>query len=597
MGGHGLGEVRDGQRITLFGQLGGDRGDGPVLPVEEPFDGLFLAQSLVVADEVGVIDEAIQRIDERDAVQRRVDELRDGRRLVPCIELGIALEAEGRGAVPQDEAEQFPLARRDNRVLKEDGGGVGGGRNLRRNLFIGSVLRFEIPFAVPLPVALRPLIRKGLFTGPADAVEEDARVDVELGGAVVGIDRTLHRVRYLGDAVGDVVDDPGPLQRVPSGVGEQQVGLEADEILLVPGDEGLHLFQRVFPGEGVGVVAVREENDLDVHPFLQDHVDAPQGGMDAGRVAVVHDGHVFGETLHQADLLDGEGGAAGGDRVQEAELVEGQDVEVALHEIDAVPFGDLILGEVDAVEGTGLDVNLRFLGVYILGDGLVAQQGPPAEGNHAPADRMDREHDPVVETVMERAVVPFGAEARLGQVFGLVAGLAGGFGEGGFALRGPSEAIFLDGLVFQAAGAEVLVADGPAFRGLELVLVEMEGEVGDGQEALVPLPGGDLLGGLFLFLDFDVVFVGEVTEGFRIGEPLIFHQETDGRPGLAAAEALVDAPGGDDVEGGRLLVVEGTAGPIAAALPLEGHEIPHDLLDAGRVDDQVDRFLRDHSFV
>ena len=110
---------------------------------------------------------------------------------------------------------------------------------------------------------------------------------------------------------------------------------------------------------------------------------------------------------------------------------------------------------------------------------------------------------------MERAVVPFGAEARLGQVFGLVAGLAGGFGEGGFALRGPSEAIFLDGLVFQAAGAEVLVADGPAFRGLELVLIEMEGEVGDGQEALVPLPGGDLLGGLFLCLDFDVVFVGE----------------------------------------------------------------------------------------
>ena len=90
-----------------------------------------------------------------------------------------------------------------------------------------------------------------------------------------------------GDALHDVAYQFGPADGVLAGVFHQQVGLEADEVRLVLADEGLELRGVVLAGIGVGVVAVGQEAHLDVHPLFEQHVDASQGGLDAGRVAVV----------------------------------------------------------------------------------------------------------------------------------------------------------------------------------------------------------------------------------------------------------------------------------------------------------------------
>ena len=91
-----------------------------------------------------------------------------------------------------------------------------------------------------------------------------------------------------------------------------------------------------------------------------------------------------------------------------------------------------------------------------------------------------------------------------------------------------------------------------------------------------------------------MVLAGQPLQGLRVGELLILHHEAHGRAGLAAAEALVDAAGRLHVEGRRFLIVERTARPQAAPAALERHEIAYDVFDAGRVQNELYRLLRNH---
>ena len=77
---------------------------------------------------------------------------------------------------------------------------------------------------------------------------------------------------------------------------EQQVGLELDEVSLVGFDVIAKLLRRVLLGEAVRVVAVRQQQHLDIHALGQQHVDASYGGMYAGGVAVVKHGYVGREA-------------------------------------------------------------------------------------------------------------------------------------------------------------------------------------------------------------------------------------------------------------------------------------------------------------
>ena len=73
---------------------------------------------------------------------------------------------------------------------------------------------------------------------------------------------------------------------------------------------------------------------------------------------------------------------------------------------------------------------------------------------------------------------------------------------------------------------------------------------------------GDLLGGLFLFDHFDIVFLSKIFQGFDIGHILMLHHEAHCGAGFSAAEALVYTFGWRYGKRRGLLVMEGTAGLI-----------------------------------
>ena len=114
-------------------------------------------------------------------------------------------------------------------------------------------------------------------------------------------------------------------------------------------DELLKLRAVVLVGKGVGILPVGQQADLDVHPLFEQHVDASDGGFDAGCVAVVEHGHIVREAMDHAYLSGGQCRARGCHDILHARLVHGDDVRVAFDQEAAVLLHDGLFGEVDAV--------------------------------------------------------------------------------------------------------------------------------------------------------------------------------------------------------------------------------------------------------
>ena len=62
---------------------------------------------------------------------------------------------------------------------------------------------------------------------------------------------------------------------------------------------------RMLAGKRVGVLAVGQQQHLEVHALGEQHVGTSQGSMDAGSVAVVEQDDVRGEPVQDVDLVDG----------------------------------------------------------------------------------------------------------------------------------------------------------------------------------------------------------------------------------------------------------------------------------------------------
>jgi len=89
-------------------------------------------------------------------------------------------------------------------------------------------------------------------------------------------------------------------------------------------------------------------------------------------------------------------------------------------------------------------------------------------------------------------------------------------------------------------------------------------------------------------------FSSECFHRLDEAQPFVFHEEGDGGAVRAAAEAVVELPGGRDGEGGRFFAVEGAAGEVVGAgfLELEALADDVDQVDAG--EQLVDEVARDH---
>ena len=436
----------------------------------------------------------------------------------------------------------------------------------------------------------------GLVGGVADALAqsrvEHRLVDVHHATALADVDGAHYLVGNDGYGVDHVLDEPCAAYGVVGGVLHQQLGLELDEVGLVVGDELQEVFGRVRLGERVGVFAVGQQDDLDVHAFGQNHVDAAQRRLDAGRVAVVEHRHVLGEAADELYLALRQRRAAGGHHVGYAGLVHADDVGVALDEEAAVAPHYLGLGVVDAVDDAALVVELRLGRVEIFGRLGRLLHHASAEGHHLARKVVDGEDDAAEEAVGAVAVLfAHDGHAGLFEEFELER-VGQGVGRQGVAARGRvAEAEEADDVVAEAAAAEIAEAHRLPLVGLPQAALEKSGGiVGDGHHALAVAAQLLLLGRHGLVDHLDVELGAQIFDRLHKGQVLLLHHEVERVAGLAASEAFEDALGRRHGERARLLVVERTAAHIVGAALAERHEVGHHVDDAavGRVEHIID---------
>ena len=114
----------------------------------------------------------------------------------------------------------------------------------------------------------------------------------------------------------------------------------------------------MLAGKRIGIIAIGEEQHLDVHSLRQEHISTTHGGMDTRLVAIVKQRDVLGETPEQLDLIDGECRATVGHHIFQSTLVHRNHVGITFHHIDTVFLGNGLLGLIESVELTFLMVDL-----------------------------------------------------------------------------------------------------------------------------------------------------------------------------------------------------------------------------------------------
>ena len=360
-------------------------------------------------------------------------------------------------------------------------------------------------------------------------------------------------------------------------------------------DEFLQLRRIALARERIGVVPVGQQHDADVQSLAQQHVDPAHRRLDAGAVAVVDHRHVPREAADQPDLPFGQRRARGRDDVLDARLVHLDHVGISLDQNAAVLLHDGPFGVIKSVEDVALVVDLRLGRVEVFGDFLVGAHRPAAEGGHAAADAVDREHHAAAEAVVIAARLALDRQAGADEELLFVA-----VGE-----RLPSERVargravaeseLADRRVRESALAEIGDPDAAALRRVVQRADEVVGRVARyDHHALAVVVPALLFGRLFALGHLDAVFLRDVLQRLEPGHVFVLHHERDGVAALAAAETLEKSFRRRHDERGGLLVVERAASQIVDPIFLQRDEVADHLDDVGcRIDAVYGRFV-DH---
>ncbi len=364
----------------------------------------------------------------------------------------------------------------------------------------------------------------------------------------------------LGAAVLDAGDDRGRLvQRRRAARRGLQVVADDD---LAQGE--LEERGAGFDEVGDGLVALREAQVAGVHAVGRDRdvglggellvvLEGAQRGLLAGRVAVEGEDHAGRAVVHQQpaedlDVVGAEGRAAGRDRRRHAGQMAGHDVRVALDDDRAARLGDVLLGEVDAVEDLGLPVDRRVGGVEVLGAVVVLVQLARAEADDLAADVADRPHQAAAEAVDGAAAALLGDAGQEEFLVGeaLAAEVAG---EVVPALGAVADAEVFGGRLVEAALGEELAARVRLGAGGQLLHVPLRGDlVGlDQADALAALAGGVVAA--LLVPQGDAGLAGQALDRLGEGEVVDLHHERDGVAAFLAAEAVEESLARADLEG------------------------------------------------
>jgi hypothetical protein len=346
-------------------------------------------------------------------------------------------------------------------------------------------------------------------------------------------------------------------------------------------DRGITLLQ----AEVARVETVRLHRDVGLSDELLVAAERTQRGTLAGLVAVEGEDDLPAELLvvvqeptQDPGVVLAEGSAAGGDRRHHAGQVRGHHVGVALDDHGLRGTRDVAAGQVDAVEHLALLVDRRLGGVEVLRvDPVVVEEPACPEPDRVVGGVADRPQQPAPEPVVVAAVA-LRHQAAGDQLLVLEALLPEVLEQCVPVARRETDAERLGGRLVEAAIGEEL-APGHRVGGGELLDV-----VGGRDLVRLDQPGTEVgvtawdRGAALGVPQLDAVLVGEPLDGVGETEALDLLQEADHVAAFAAAEAEEDISSRGDMEGRRLLVVEGAQALLGAAARVAQGDVGRDHL-------------------
>ena len=137
-----------------------------------------------------------------------------------------------------------------------------------------------------------------------DSLDNSHLIEVEKLGCFANESRRIDRVLDESDTLNDILCDLSFLYWVATHIALQHHrSLESHKILFILVEVSFNLFGRVLATEAIGVVAIGEKDELDIHAFEQEQVNGLESSRDTGSIAIVHESDILGETLYNAYLI------------------------------------------------------------------------------------------------------------------------------------------------------------------------------------------------------------------------------------------------------------------------------------------------------
>ena len=120
----------------------------------------------------------------------------------------------------------------------------------------------------------------------------------------------------------------------------------------------LELLRGMLAGKGVGVIAIGQEQHLDIHTLLQQHIGTTHSGMDTSLIAIVKQHDVLREASQQLNLVYTQRRTRVSHHILQSALVHGNNIGIAFNHVYAVFLDNGLLGLIDAVKLAFLVIDL-----------------------------------------------------------------------------------------------------------------------------------------------------------------------------------------------------------------------------------------------
>ena len=268
-------------------------------------------------------------------------------------------------------------------------------------------------------------------------------------------------------------------------------------------------------------------------------------------------------------------------------LIELDDIGITFDQETIVLFGNGLFGLKNTVQDFALVVNIAFRRIEVFGRFFVVRQNSSSKTQNPARHALNRKHHATFETV-KRPVVFWNRQTRAFQKLQFIT-----FSQCFFCKSIPSfgrisQGEFFYGFARETSFLEIRKTDGFAFFRMQKRVVEIIfGKFRNQVHAFPNIGIGFFLIGLFGFLDFDIVFFGQKTNGFRIGKMGMLHQKSHRISTFSGAEIFPNPFGGRNHKRRRALVRERTQSFEVASGSFQLHKITNNLLNASSFENGI----------